>query len=108
MRADIAKWPAAKRNRPAAKKYDIRGFVKSYKGGQFFFLSGLSFTKIHESQDCRGRGGGGCISLTPHYHFYPLHRHLDISRVITAERSPLHIASSRTRTGNLWFPSASR
>ena len=58
MRADIAKWPAAKRNRPAAKKYDIRGFVKSYKGGQFFFLSGLSFTKIHESQDCRGRGGG--------------------------------------------------
>ena len=27
-----------------------------------------------------------------------LHRHLDISRSITAESSPLHIASSRTRT----------
>ena len=45
------------------------------------------------------------ISLTPHYHFYPLHRYLDISRPITAESSPLHIASSLIRTENLWFPS---
>ena len=51
---------------------------------------------------------GEVISLTPHYHFHPLHRHLDISRAITAESSPLRIASSQTRTGNLWFPSASR
>ena len=28
-------------------------------------------------------------------------RHLDISRPITAENSPLHIANSWTRTGNL-------
>ena len=42
------------------------------------------------------------------YHFYPLHRHLDISQAINAVSSPLHIASSWTRTGNLWFPSASR
>ena len=56
----------------------------------FFFLSGFSFTNIHDSRDSRGRG------------------HLDISRVITAESSPLHIAGSRTRTGILWFPSASR
>ena len=35
-------------------------------------------------------------------------RNLDISRTITTESSPLHTASSRTRTGNLWFPSASR
>ena len=35
-------------------------------------------------------------------------RHLGITRVITAENSPLHIATSRTRTENLWFPSASR
>ena len=41
------------------------------------------------------------ISITPHYHFHPLHRHLDISRAITAESSPLHIGSSRTRPGNL-------
>ena len=31
------------------------------------------------------QGKGESIPLTPHYHFYPLHRHLDISRVITAE-----------------------
>ena len=51
------------------------------------------------------------MSLTPHYHFHPLHRHLDTSRAITAESSPLHIASSRTQTGNSnsdCFPSASR
>ena len=52
-----------------------------------------------------GKGEG--ISLTPHYHFNPLQKHLYISRAITAESSPLHIASSRTRTGNLWFPSTS-
>ena len=50
-----------------------------------------------------------CISvlLTPLYHFNPLQGHLNICRAITAESSPLHIASSRTRTGNLWFWSAS-
>ena len=47
---------------------------------------------------------GEGISLTPHYHhFYPLHRHLDIIRAITVESSRLHIGSSWTRTGNLWF-----
>ena len=51
---------------------------------------------------------GGGINLTPLYHFQPLHRHLDIRRAMTAESSPLHIASSQTRTGNLWFPSTSR
>ena len=38
----------------------------------------------------------------------PAHRHLHISRTITTESSPLHIASSQTRNRNLWFPSASR
>ena len=33
---------------------------------------------------------------------------LYISRAIIEGNSPLHIASSRTRTGNLWFPSANR
>ena len=49
---------------------------------------------------------GEAISLTPLYYFPHLHRHLDISWAITAESSPLHIASSRTRTGNFWFPRA--
>ena len=35
----------------------------------------------------QGKGEG--ISLTPRYHFHPLHRHLDISLTITAESSPL-------------------
>ena len=67
----------------------------------FLFLSRLSFTSIHDSQN--NREGGGAISLTPPYHFHPLHRHLDISRAITAESSPLPKASSRTRIVNLWF-----
>ena len=41
------------------------------------------------------------ISLTPHYHFHPLHRHLDVSRVVAAENLSLHIASSRNQTRNL-------
>ena len=39
------------------------------------------------------------ISLTPHYHFHPLHKHLYIRQAITAESSPLHIVSSQTPTG---------
>ena len=38
-------------------------------------------------------GEGGDIYLTPLYHFHSLRRHLDISRAITAESSPLHIGS---------------
>ena len=70
----------------------------------FFYLGFLSRTFTNH----RTAGEGEGISLTPHYHFHPLHRQLDISRAITAESSPLHIASSRARTRNLWFPSGSR
>ena len=61
-----------------------------------FFSVGLFF---HD----HSRITGLRISLTPHYHFHPLHRHLDNSRTITAESSPLRISSSRIRAGNLWF-----
>ena len=54
------------------------------------------------------QGKGKAIFLIPLYQFHPFHKHLDISRVITSESSSLHIASSQTRTGNLWFTSASR
>ena len=40
--------------------------------------------------------------------FHLLLRHLDISRAITVQSSPLHIASSQTRTSNLWFLSTNR
>ena len=72
----------------------------------FFFTIWVFFHERSRITGLQGKGEG--ISLTPHYHFHPLHRHLDISWAITAENSPLHIVSSRTRTGNLWFPSASR
>ena len=49
----------------------------------------------------QGKGEG--ISLSPYHHFHPHHRHLDISRTITAESSPLQIASTRTRIGNFYF-----
>ena len=49
------------------------------------------------------QGKGEAIYLTPLYRFHSFHRHLNINWVITAESSPLHIASSRTGTGNLWI-----
>ena len=53
------------------------------------------------------QGKGEAICSTPLYHFHPFHRHLGISWVITAESSPLHIASNGTWPGNLCLPSAS-
>ena len=41
----------------------------------YIFISGLSFTNIHDSQDSRERGR---LSLYL-YHFYALHRDLDIA-----------------------------
>ena len=72
----------------------------------FFSIWVFFFTTIHESQDSRRRRKA--FFLSPHYHFNPLPRHLDISRAITAESSPLDIGTSRTRARNLWFPSASQ
>ena len=49
----------------------------------------------------RTAGEGGRHFFHSSYHFHTLHRHLDISRAVPAESSPLHIGSSRTRTRNL-------
>ena len=73
---------------------------------RFFFSVWVFFHDHLRITGLQGKGMG--ISLTPHYHFHPLHRHLDTGRANAARSSSLHIASSRTRTGNLWFPSASR
>ena len=43
------------------------------------------------------------VSWYPFYHFHPLHRQLDIIRVIAAESSPLRTAGSPTWTENLWY-----
>ena len=59
-----------------------------------FFHGHLQFT----GQQGKGEAFSSAHSL---HHLHPLHRHVNISRAITAGSSPLHIASSRTRTGNL-------
>ena len=63
---------------------------------------------FHEHSQITGLQGKGEGFFSSSLHFHPLHKYLDIGRAITAESSPLQIASSRTRTGNLWFPSANR
>ena len=57
-----------------------------------FFSIWVFFHDHSQFTGLQGKREG--IYLTPHYHFHPLHRHLDISRAITAESSPLHIACS--------------
>ena len=47
---------------------------------KFFFV----WVFFHEhSRITRLQGKGESISLTPHHHLYPLHRHLDVSQAIT-------------------------
>ena len=58
---------------------------------------------IHESHDNKEKGRPILTSL---YHFHPLWEHVDIRRTIATESSFVHIASDRTRTGKLRFPSA--
>ena len=55
----------------------------------FFFSISVFCHDYSRITGLQGKGKG--ISLTPHYHLYPLHRHLDISLAITADSSPLHI-----------------
>ena len=62
---------------------------KCYISYIFFYLGFLSWTLTNH----RTAGEGGGHFFNSHYHFHPLHRHLDISRVITAESSTLHIYS---------------
>ena len=83
-------------------KYFLVNTVKFF--GNAFFSRWVFF---HEHLRFTGQQGKrDAISLTPLYHFHPFHRHFH-SRAITEENSTLQIASSQTRTGNLWFPSAS-
>ena len=87
--------------------YHYKYLIKIKSPFFFFFICIWIFFHNHSrATGLQGKGEG--ISLTSHYHFHPLHRHLDISQAITAESSPLHIGSNRTRTGKLWFPSVSR
>ena len=66
-----------------------------------FFSVWVFFHEHSRITGLQEKGQG--ISLNPHYHFHPLHRHLHISRAITADSSRLHIDSSQTRTGTFDF-----
>ena len=72
----------------------------------FFFSTWVFFHNHSRITGLQGKREG--ISLTPHQHFHPLHIHLNISQAIAPESSPLHVGSSRTRTGNLRFLSANK
>ena len=72
-----------------------------------FSIVVIFYLGFHSRTFTEQQRNGRAIFLTPLYHFHPLYKHLNISRAITAETSPLHIASNRTQTGNLWFPSGS-
>ena len=73
---------------------DINQFNQSM---EISFFSCVFFHNHSRITGLQGKGEG--ISLTPQYHFHPLHRYLDISRAITAESSPLHRGGSN-RTGS--------
>ena len=76
-----------------------------------YYEKDVFFTRVFFHEHSRFTGQHGKregIYLTPPYHFRPLRGHLGIGRAIAAGGTPLRIATSRTRTGNLWFPSASR
>ena len=84
---------------------EVTNYYESFQVLPFFFSIWVFFHEHSWITGLQGKGEG--IPLTPHYHFHMLHRHLDISWAITGESSPFHIASSQTRTRNLWLPSAS-
>ena len=71
----------------------------------FFFYLGFLSRAFTNHRTTREGGGYFFNSSLP---LPPASQTLDISWAITAESSPLHIASSRARTRNLWFPSGSR
>ena len=71
-----------------------------------YFFSIWVFFHEH-SQFAGQQEKGETISFTPLFRLHPFHRHLDITWAITTESSPLHITSSPTWTGSLWFRSAS-
>ena len=69
-----------------------------------FFLLGIFFTSHSQVTEHQGK-------VEDNYNSSPLfpslHKHLDISRAVTAESSPLCIGSNWNRTGNLSFPTTS-
>ena len=67
-----------------------------------------NFFFFHQYSRIAGQQGkGGRISLTLFYKVQLLHEHLNVSWEITADSSPLHIASGLIQAGNTCFLSKS-
>ena len=74
-----------------------------YQNGFYFSFFSIRVFFHEHSQFTGQQGTGKAISAVAFHHFHALRRHPDISREVTAESSPLHVASSRTRTGTFGF-----
>ena len=72
----------------------------SVKQKEHFFSICVFFHKYSQFTGHQGKRVGASIINSSHL-LHPLYRHLDISQAITAEKSPLHIVSSRVITQNL-------
>ena len=89
-------WICSKLKKKHTRRYHCRRFGVFIVNFKQILLSVWVF--FHEDSRIIGLQGKGkeIFILSPHYHFQPLHRNLDISQEINAENSLLHIASSRT------------
>ena len=65
----------------------------------FFFYLGF-LLRTFTNHRTAGEGGGHFFNSSLHFH--PLHRHLDISRAITAESSPVIVYSSNGIKSNFF------
>ena len=63
----------------------------------YFFIYVL-FIRHSRITGQQGKDRGGI--LTTLHHFHPLHKHLDINRVVTAVFLPLHLFNKQTWIGN--------
>ena len=69
----------------------------SFSDDELFFSIWVFFSRTFKNHRATRDGEGHFFNSSLH----PLHRHLGIGRAIAAGSSPLRIANSRTRTGNL-------
>ena len=61
-----------------AETIHLLNYLKTYSRTYLYFFFYVNFlSRTFTNHRTAGEGEG--ISLTPHYHFHPLHRHLDIN-----------------------------
>ena len=81
---------------PTGKSTMSTNFRVSMSRNSSFFSITVFFHEHSRFTDQQGKGEG--IFLTPLYHLYPLQRHSDVNRTITAGSPPLLAAGLRPGT----------